>query len=135
MVVRTAFFLAMSCTMMPSSSSPLADFTTPWGPPVKRAGSAFAIVIANENVHPRIATSRTAARVFVSRHPGAAVADAVLYVVVVDRQSGQQRAALVEPGELRGVLGEFVVTETALVIEDFTPAFRPALGGFAKLVS
>jgi hypothetical protein len=44
----------------------LADFTTPWGPPAKRAGSAFAVVIANENAHPRIATSRTAARVLVA---------------------------------------------------------------------
>src|SRR5215831_12585988 len=82
----------------------------------------------------RSSRSRLAERVFVGRHPGTAVADTVLHVVVVHRQAGQQHAALVQPGELWGVLGEFVVAEPALVIEDFTPALRPAWRGLAELV-
>src|SRR5262249_61936440 len=64
--VPTAFLLGRSCTMMPASNSPLADFTTRCGPPVKRVGSAFAVVLANENAHPRIASNRAAPRALVA---------------------------------------------------------------------
>src|SRR5262245_15554483 len=100
---------------------------------IERRGVRIPAALLAHETH-KVVQVCLAERVFVGCHAGAAVADAVFDVVVVDRQARQQRSALVEAGELRGVVGELVVAEPALVIEDFSTAFRPALGGLAKLV-
>src|SRR5207244_290380 len=61
-VLRTAVFCALSCTIMPSSRSPLEDFTVPFGPPsatlvdCARAGAPVTTAMANASTATRVTT-------------------------------------------------------------------------------
>src|SRR5262249_18896444 len=72
--------------------------------------------------------------VSVGGHSRPAVSNLVRHAVVADRRSRDQCCALIKSGELRDVLGELVMAEPALVIEDFLPALGPALGTFSEFI-
>src|SRR6516164_2821563 len=169
----------MSWIIMPSSTSPLLDFTTPLAPPsatpfsfCARAGETMRVVqstsavvkISRSIVFPmafscsaaavtvigrraiRIPTTflpqiahevvdiRLLQGVFVGGHTWPALANFLLHRVVVDGLAGKQGRTLEQPGELRDVLGEFVVAKPTFVIKNFLTALRSARGGFLELV-
>src|SRR5262249_7373827 len=95
-----------------------------------RIPAAFLPQIAHE-----IAQVGFAQDVFVRGHARSTVADFRLDGVVVDLLAGDEICMLIKPGELGNVLGVLVVTEPALVIEDFLPALGSALRSFAEFIN